>query len=537
MKLNSRLLFSYMLVLLSISYHDSSAQLIASVDTGVPGMAIVRTMAEYNGELYVAGVDGPNTSSYYVAKWDNQHWSIVAHSLDTSELSAASGIGKGIFSLAVFNGELYAGGAFGDIAGVPAHCLARWDGNSWHAVDTVKFSDINGFMEPIMFLTVMNGSLYAGGSFFRPINTIAKWDGSTWSAFGNPSGLGEIYGDVLGLMNHHDTMYAGGFLNFTNSSTITDAPFAFWDGNDWADDPLCPGFQFNCFGTDHNGNLYAADWTNINLYQYNSSGWVSLDPTGSLMDPIYSILEYNNKLYVGGWYQGAFCAGCQYLSVYDSSGWNTPYNGVQGWVEAMAEYTGDLYIGGIAMFVQPNLSANVVYLNDGLPGPHSNFSASRVINPTGSYVNFINRSKNATSYSWSFPGGMPSTDTSANPQNIYYDTEGDYDVILVTSDGVNSDTLIRHQAVIINTFSTGQQYVKSEPILNLYPSPATNSLNIECSNFVNNLQVFSVDGNCLINSEVNNFNFHQDLKGLPPGCFYIRISGNDFNLTKKLIHF
>ena len=46
-------------------------------------------------------------------------------------------------------------------------------------------------------------------------------------------------------------------------------------------------------------------------------------------------------------------------------------------------------------------------------------------------MNFI--SSNATSWIWSFPGGIPSSSTAQNPQHIYYFTPGKYDVSLIAT--------------------------------------------------------------------------------------------------------
>jgi gliding motility-associated-like protein len=46
-----------------------------------------------------------------------------------------------------------------------------------------------------------------------------------------------------------------------------------------------------------------------------------------------------------------------------------------------------------------------------------------------------------TSWQWSFPGANPSSSTDQHPANICYDLTGVYDVTLIVSDGVDSDTL------------------------------------------------------------------------------------------------
>jgi hypothetical protein len=67
----------------------------------------------------------------------------------------------------------------------------------------------------------------------------------------------------------------------------------------------------------------------------------------------------------------------------------------------------------------------------------------------GECVNFINLSVNSNSYQWLFPGGTPSSDTSANPQNICYASQGNYDVTLIASNGSVSDTFSVANAIVV----------------------------------------------------------------------------------------
>ncbi len=53
------------------------------------------------------------------------------------------------------------------------------------------------------------------------------------------------------------------------------------------------------------------------------------------------------------------------------------------------------------------------------------------------------------SYNWGFPGGIPSTSSSATP-TVRYDTAGVYDVILRVTNGAGSDTLVISDAIVVN---------------------------------------------------------------------------------------
>lgn len=64
---------------------------------------------------------------------------------------------------------------------------------------------------------------------------------------------------------------------------------------------------------------------------------------------------------------------------------------------------------------------------------------------------FNNQSTSGSSYYWSFPGGSPSSSTSASPGAICYLTAGSYDVTLITTNALGSDTLTQSAYINVAT--------------------------------------------------------------------------------------
>jgi PKD repeat protein len=60
----------------------------------------------------------------------------------------------------------------------------------------------------------------------------------------------------------------------------------------------------------------------------------------------------------------------------------------------------------------------------------------------GTTVNYSDSSLLATSWDWTFEGGIPATSTDQNP-SVLYNTPGDYDATLIVSDGTDFDTLVK----------------------------------------------------------------------------------------------
>ncbi len=96
--------------------------------------------------------------------------------------------------------------------------------------------------------------------------------------------------------------------------------------------------------------------------------------------------------------------------------------------------------------------------------PTANFSAVQTIICTGNQVTFNDLSLgNPTSWSWSFPGGNPSSYNGQSPPAVTYAATGIYDVSLTVSDGVITNTKTRTGYVtvkdIYSDFTASQTYI------------------------------------------------------------------------------
>jgi PKD repeat protein len=88
----------------------------------------------------------------------------------------------------------------------------------------------------------------------------------------------------------------------------------------------------------------------------------------------------------------------------------------------------------------------------------ADFTASNTIPCSGTSVDFTDMSTgNPGSWSWSFPGAVPSSSVQQNPSNIHYSIPGTYDVSLTVSNGISSSGKTR----------TGFISVMQLPVVNL----------------------------------------------------------------------
>ena len=114
--------------------------------------------------------------------------------------------------VAVYNNDLIVGGNFDSAGGIPATNIARFDGTSWHSLG----AGLDGAEPPgiayCSALAIYNGDLIAGGKFQTAGGTtatnIARWNGTSWSPMG--AGVGNplaILGGVSAQRVHNTMCY------------------------------------------------------------------------------------------------------------------------------------------------------------------------------------------------------------------------------------------------------------------------------------------------------------------------------------------
>ena len=75
--------------------------------------------------------------------------------------------------------------------------------------------------------------------------------------------------------------------------------------------------------------------------------------------------------------------------------------------------------------------------------------------------------------------------------------------------------------------------------LNVFPNPATDFIIIEnpSDKKITKIEIFSIDGILLLSSDINSTsnNFEIDCSFLPSGIYFMKIAGESFSNTHKII--
>jgi len=236
----------------------------------------------------------PAQFSGSVAAWDGALWTVLG-----------IGMNERVMALAVYQGDLYAGGWFTSADGNAVNCLARWDGSAWQEVG----NGVSGPAPRVIAMKVHNGMLVLGGAFniaggTSGFNNLAMWDGLTWHTM--TSGTS---GRVVALAPYADSIFAGGLIATAGGNPASG--IAQWSGASWQPVPN--------------------------------------QPLNGVDDPVNSLAVYQGKLIAGGLFTHAAGIPANSIAQWDGATWSAMADGVTGntpTVNAMTEYDGNLIVGG-----------------------------------------------------------------------------------------------------------------------------------------------------------------------------------------------
>ena len=138
------------------------------------------TSIEVSGnDIYAGGpfsMAGGMQASQMV-KWNGSGWTNIG-----------LGFNAQFQGLAVFGADVYAVGSRGVGNGVNEGYVAKWNGTGWSQVGAGFTNPGTGSYAYVNSVAVLGTDVYVGGYFAAvggiPANGIAKWNGTSWSAIG-----------------------------------------------------------------------------------------------------------------------------------------------------------------------------------------------------------------------------------------------------------------------------------------------------------------------------------------------------------------
>jgi hypothetical protein len=291
------------------------------------------------------GGDGPTSTA------PSGHWEAIGH------------LNNIVYSMVIYNGDLIVGGMFTEAGGIAANHVARWDGDSWHALgDGVRYETGGVDIGYVKALAIFNGNLIVAGYFNEAggvaAQRIAQWNGSAWTALG--SGIP----DDAYLHGPHCMAVYGGHLvvagRFYEAGGIAVDHIAFWDGASWyATGEGVAGSAFTDILTllVYDGSLViggsfteAGGISASNMASWNGISWAAFGP--GMNSIVESLLGYDGDLVAGGGFTEAGSLSANCIALWDGASWSALGSGMSGGamgatsITSLTTYDADLIAGG-----------------------------------------------------------------------------------------------------------------------------------------------------------------------------------------------
>ncbi len=290
------------------------------------------------------------------------------------------------------------------------------------------------------------------------------------------------------------------------------------------------------FGSDLNGNLYVIDSDTIKLLS-SVDGTLLHKSNVALSSSFFTTISVDGegKVYVCNNSNKMFCFSADLQTViWELSVPNLTYCG-----PALAK-DGTLVIAGAGF----NIKA---YKPNKPFKPVADFTADSTHIFTGSIISFSDQSSyQPANWHWSFPGGLPSSSTEQNPQNILYNTPGTYEVTLIAANALGSDTLIKSCYIEVEQTSyvdNGSLLMKDFALFQNYPNPFNPSTNISWQQPTQSnvaITIYDIIGNeveNILNQEMpaGLHNLNYSAEHLPSGIYFYKLTAGNFVQTRKMI--
>ncbi|MFA6438679.1 MAG: T9SS type A sorting domain-containing protein [Bacteriovoracaceae bacterium] len=337
----------------------------STLGTGLNASANINAMV-YHGPtntLYVGGQFFTNDVKkiYGLAKWNGTTWDSVGYSFTNSSVNGSGTVN----SIAIDGAAIYVGCNYVKVGNKIIQNLAKWDGASWTAIDTL-------LDESIRNVVVVNGEIYACGVHrqFQSSNSamkqLAKFSNGKWEPLGFIAGFASAQIEQLAAFQN-EVLVAGRQITGLGAVNVKNVGRYLTQTNEWA--PLTSRFTLGIemtngnFAKSSNGHLYLAGNIRVpfspGILRWNGNGWSQVGRglyygLGSLSEPVTIVAGENGDMYIGGKISFGLNADSSKVTANGIIKWNGTTNTWQSLgtgtydngIYALEYHNGKLYMGG-----------------------------------------------------------------------------------------------------------------------------------------------------------------------------------------------
>lgn len=267
----------------------------------------------------------------------------------------------------------------------------------------------------------------------------------------------------------------------------------------------------------------------INISSDGGATWISYDVGGSMYARYIVHIPGTVGTYVGSSSEPgmngisySYDGGYNWTSITDgydfqATAWLNTATGWAGSIAAAKRSTGGMYI----------------YNGDSLLPLAANFEADFTAIGYGQYVNFTNLSSGfPTTSNWIFEGGAPPNYTGKTPPPILYNIPGSYNVTLRVYNAFDGDTLIKTDYIYVG--GVGINEITNVSI-SIYPNPVNDILNLSASQVIQEIQIYNLIGQVVLDKKVDSKNVILNTSGLKSGIYNLKVQMKDGFINKKIV--
>ncbi|TPW15455.1 MAG: hypothetical protein FD129_885 [bacterium] len=299
---------------------------------------LIYDLIEFQGSVYAAGGFLARNG---VARWNGVEWDAVGGDFDGD-----------VYSLALHDGRLVAGGWFERVGPDSMAGVAQWNGSAWLPLASGSADEFGVY--PVLLGGEYDGRLVATGAFVdvddNPIPGVAGWDGVAWSRIG-----ANLLGEPQAYATEGASLHAGGYLSVNGGPWLEQV--VRYDGASWVVVATVATASIEDLdfidGVLHVSGAHDNDpWSSdARLLQWNGTGWTDLVSSPS-QGHISVIHDFEGALVAGGSF--SFLDGTPVMSIArrEGSQWTAlgGGNGMLSFVNALHEHDESLHAGGLFPF-------------------------------------------------------------------------------------------------------------------------------------------------------------------------------------------
>lgn len=288
-----------------------------------------------DGDLYALGFFKNG-----IVRWDYDEWVHLG-----GGIGVANHTSHWFKALVEYDGDIIAAG---DNVSLPTvleeelNCegVVRWDGDAWHRMS-------NGIPDDITSLAVYQGNLYAGLAWRVYDHRVYMWNDEEWV------GVGDASSRVMSLIVHDDDLIAGGSFTFIGGVTV--AGVGAYNGGAWRAVGSLPGSSVSALFS-NNGVLYAGGRFVVDggpllpgVMRWTGSEWELL---GHQFDDgvLNALTEWQGAIVAGGSFTTGGGTTYNGLARWDGSAWQQMGSGIGGdylyGVSSLRGTETHLFVGG-----------------------------------------------------------------------------------------------------------------------------------------------------------------------------------------------